>query len=129
MQDAEISESARHTSAVVDGLEKSVGALVHIVLAGLVGAGVLVVYWTMLYWVSGWQMEYSGYEWHEWLTLSMLSVGLVSIVAGIALSLNWLARARQFRGAVLWGVSGAILLALTFVGAIATVLDASFFGD
>ena len=127
MHEAGTSEHSAQGEAVV--AVKDLGAFVRIALAGLLGAGVLITYWTMAFWVSGWRAHprYAGYDWHDWLLLSMLSIGLISILAGMALSVNWLARARQMGGAILWGILTTVVLALTFVAVVAAVIDSTSF--
>jgi hypothetical protein len=99
-------------------------------MAGLLGAGVLVMYWAMFMWVAGWRShpKYGQVEWDGWLTLSTFGIGLISILAGIALSVNWLARAGRAKEALFWSISSVLVLGLTFVATVANVIDATF-GD
>jgi hypothetical protein len=118
---------AQQGEAVVRSVTSELSALVHSAMAGLLGAGVLVMYLTMAMWVSGWRMDpkYDGVEWYGWLMLSTFGIGLISLLAGIALSVNWLARARRAKEALFWSISSVLLLALTFVATVATIMDAT----
>lgn len=116
---------AQQAEAVVSSVTSELSALVHIAMAGLLGAGVMVMYWTIMMWVTGWRMDpkYDGVEWYGWLMLSVFGIGLISILAGIALSLNWLARAGRAREALFWWISSFLVLAVTFVATVALVID------
>jgi hypothetical protein len=109
----------------VTNVTSELSALVRIAMAGLLGAGVLMMYFTMEWWVNGWRMDpkYGGLEWYIWLTLFVFGIGLISVLAGMALSLNWLARARRAREALFWSISSVLVLALTFVATVANILE------
>ncbi|MGD0766486.1 MAG: hypothetical protein ABR978_09325 [Dehalococcoidia bacterium] len=111
--------------AVVSSVTGELSALVRIAMAGLLGAGVLVMYWTMVFWVNGWRADpkFNGMGWDGWLVLSTFGIGLISVLAGIVLSLNWLARARRAKEALFWSISSVLVLALTFVATVANILE------
>jgi predicted nucleic acid-binding Zn ribbon protein len=100
-------------------------SLYNIVMAGLVGAGVLVVFETIFGWVAGWTSDprYSGYEWFTWMALSILGLGTVSIVAGISVSLGRLYDAGRVREWLFWSVASPLTLGLAFAAAVGAGVD------
>jgi hypothetical protein len=130
MQDAEIPQYSA-PEVEVSTVAGDLTALVHMATAGLLGAGVVVMYFSMAFWVSGWRThpKYADMEWQGWMLLSVFGIGLILIVAGIALSVYWLARAQRAKEALFWGISSLVVLALTFAATVATVIDATSYGD
>ena len=127
MPDAESSEVPISATGAHSGVAAELNLLVHIALAGLLGAGTVVTYFAITLWVVGWRSHprYAGFEWENWLLLSIFGIGLISIVVGIGFSVAWFARARRLLEAVFWGVASMVILGLDFVAVVATILAPS----
>ncbi len=109
---------------MVPGALEDLSIFVHIALAGLLGAGTIVTYFTIDVWTLSWRSSprFAGFQWENWMLLSTLGVGLVSIVSGVILSLGWFARAGRRLEAAFWGAVSFVVLSLTAVAIIAAIL-------
>ncbi len=90
-----------------DGVVAGLGVIIQMALAGLLGAGVLLTYFTIAFWTSGWieNPRFEGLHWYSWMLLAVFGAGLVSLVAGVVLSLGWLMRAGRRIEAGFWSVA------------------------
>jgi ribosomal protein L40E len=100
-------------------------SLYNIVMTGLVGTGVALMFWTILSWVAGWTSDprFRGFEWFDWMTIFMLGLGLVSIIVGISASLARLYGAGRIREWLFWSFASPITLGLTFAAAMWSGMD------
>jgi hypothetical protein len=95
--------------------------VVQMALAGLLGAGVLLTYWTLAYWISGYRTSprFEGLQWDGWMLFAVLGAGLVLLASGVALSLSWLMRRERWIEFGLWSAASIVLLGLAAASTIA----------
>jgi hypothetical protein len=100
-------------------------SLYNIVMTGLVGAGVALMFWTIVFWVAAWTSDprFGGFEWFDWMSIFMLGLGLVSIIAGISVSVSRLYDAGRIREWLFWSIASPITLGLTFAAAVGFGMD------
>ncbi len=124
-------EMAQAPGVASRDLASQMRLLVHVITAGIVGAGVVVTYLAMTMWVLGWHEnpKFAAFEWQQWLLLSALGIGQVCILGAIALAVTWFVQARRHVGALLWGTFSSVAIGITFVAVVATVIQSVSFGD